>query len=89
VKLCWNCGISDPIERGETTVKAKNIGLVLLIFGLIRLWIESRIKKATTAAPVSPGMVKADFSIIGSAVTTTYTFIAIGLLLYFKDDLDL
>jgi len=57
---------------------------VLVIFGLIRLWIESKIKNQTAAAPVSAGMQKADFVLFRSNITTTYTFIIVGLLLYFN-----
>lgn len=65
----------------------KNLGIVLLIFGIIRLWIEAKVKKATAAAPVSPGMVQLDMPVLGSNVATTWIFIAAGLFLAFRHKL--
>lgn len=65
----------------------RNFGIVLLIFGLIRLWIESKLKTATAANPVNPTEVKLDFVAFKSNVATTYTFIFVGLLLIFYKQL--
>jgi hypothetical protein len=61
--------------------------MVLLIYAIIRLWIEYRIKTATAAAPVSAGLVSLDKGIIGTNTTTTYILLAAGAFLTFKDKL--
>lgn len=61
----------------------RNLGIVLVLLAVVRLWTESKIKVATSATPVNPTLVKLDMAIIGSNVATTYALLAAGLLLIF------
>lgn len=61
----------------------KNLGILLIIVAIVRLWTESKIKVATAAAPVNPSLLKLDMAIIGSNVATTYALLVAGLLLVF------
>jgi hypothetical protein len=86
MSLCWNCGIRDPVGETERGNAVKNLGIVLIIFAIIRLWIEHKAKTATAASPVTPGMAKADFVVFKSNVATTWLFLAAGIaLLYHRE----
>jgi hypothetical protein len=65
----------------------KNLGYLLIIIGIIRLWIERRIKTPVAGSPVSSGMVKLDMPVLGSNVATTWILVGAGLFLAFRHKL--